>query len=133
MRPTVLVVDDDADLRRVLRGILEPLVFVVEAAGGEEALRALEREKAALMLVDSVMPGMDGLETLRRALAASPALTVVMLTGTGDLTLAHAALDSGAKAFITKPFDAQVIRREILALVGKGDEHESPPWRLVGD
>ena len=131
----IMVVDDEEDLRRILRGILEPFGQVCEAADGEEALRLLRREKPALMFLDVAMPGLDGLTVLRRALSALPSLAVVMLTGELDLRVARAALEVGARAYITKPFSPEAVSAEALRMAEGGPVARSPdepPWRVVG-
>lgn len=128
----ILVVDDDPDMRRMLRWILTPLGRVFEAADGVEALRALKDEKPALMLLDVTMPGVDGLVVLERARAAAPHLVVVMLTGLEDLAVARTALELGARSYITKPFDPEVLRCEILRLTGGEPPQDfGPPWRVA--
>lgn len=132
MAITVLVVDDDADLRKVLRRLLEPLGRILEAADGADALRLVKAEKPALMLLDVAMPGMDGLTVLEDALSIDPKLIVVMLTGETDLHVARRALDCGAKEYVTKPFDPATFGAEIRRLLGRAEDTPSPgrPWRL---
>lgn len=129
----ILVVDDDADMRKMLCGVLEPLGTVIAAADGAEALRALETEKPALMLLDVTMPGESGLSVLLKARAAAPHVVVVMLTGETDLFIARTALEQGARAYITKPFEPEAIRAEVRRLTGGDADAPSgdPPWRVV--
>jgi CheY-like chemotaxis protein len=133
MRAKIMIVDDEEDLRRILRGILEPIAQVCEAAGGEEALRLLLREKPDLMFLDVTMPGLGGLALLRRALRTAPHLAVVMLTGNLDLSVARAALEGGARAYITKPFDPGTVIAEVERLSGAASPPPGePPWRVRG-
>lgn len=127
----VLVVDDDADVRLVLAGILRPVAEVVEAKDGEEALSLLAREKPGLMLLDLTMPGVGGLEVLERARSVAPGLLVVMLTGERDLATARAALDAGARAFITKPFDPEIVLAEVRRLIEDRPSPGGAPWRVA--
>lgn len=133
MSPRILVVDDDADMRTMLRGTLEFVCRVTTAADGQEALVALERDKPALMLLDVTMPGLDGLAVLERALAVAPNLVVVMLTGELDLSVAREALNRGARAYITKPFEPEALRAEVVRLTGgePAKPDGDPPWRVV--
>lgn len=128
----ILIVDDDPDVRHILRGILEPVCAVVEAGDGESALAALAAEKPALMLLDVTMPGLDGIAVLTRARAVSPATAVVMLTGRADVSQARVALDLGARAYITKPFDPLDIRDEVTRILEEGGHRSpsDPPWRV---
>jgi len=110
----ILVVDDLPQNVRLLRAVLEPRGYEVSAAtSGEEALSRLGA--ADLVLLDVLMPGMDGYEVCRR-IRADPAtsfLPVVMITASGEQEKRR-ALEAGADDFITKPFD----QAELLARVG---------------
>jgi CheY-like chemotaxis protein len=134
MATKILVVDDDADLRKVLRGLLAPLGTVVEAGDGPAALRLLSSERPAVMLLDVAMPEMDGLTVLMDALSIAPNLAVVMLTGELDLHIAKRALDAGARAFVTKPFDPATLCADVRRLAGLpgdlADEPDGRPWRV---
>jgi DNA-binding NtrC family response regulator len=111
-----LIVDDEMDMLQLLKRSLEPdLNCKVETAlSGEQALKLLERKIFDLVLADIKMPGMDGLELLELIKRENPDLTVVMMTGHGDIDMAVKAMKSGAYDFITKPFDhdALVLRLE---------------------
>jgi DNA-binding response OmpR family regulator len=135
MRRKILVVDDDADMRQILLCALDPLADVLEAADGHEALRKLKAERPRLMLLDVAMPEMDGLEVLKAARDFDPNLVVVMLTGESDLTVAKRTLDLGARSYVTKPFDAEVVYAEIQRLLDdmSRDRSAAPyrPWRVA--
>lgn len=130
MTRKILVVDDDEDMRRMLRHILEEDAEILEAPDGASALHVLVREKPALMLLDVTMPDADGLEVLERTRRAAPDVVVVMVTGQTDLSVALTALERGARAYITKPFDPQDIRAEVRRLSAGGPPEDSPPWRV---
>lgn len=136
MPPKILVVDDDADTRRILRYLLEPLGAVIEAEGGAAAVLKLEAERPQLVLLDLVMPEVGGLEVLDRGMRRDPNLMVVMLTGQSDIGVARNALDRGARAFITKPIDPERLLEVIADLLsgggGRGDPEGRKPWRVVG-
>ena len=116
MKRQILIVDDEMDMLQLLKRSLEPdLNCKVETAlSGEQALQLLERKIFDLVLADIKMPGMDGLELLELIKRENPDLTVVMMTGHGDIDMAVEAMKSGAYDFITKPFDhdALVLRLE---------------------
>ncbi len=116
MNRQILIVDDEMDMLQLLKRSLEPdLNCKVETAlSGEQALQLLERKIFDLVLADIKMPGMDGLELLELIKRENPDLTVVMMTGHGDIDMAVKAMKSGAYDFITKPFDhdALVLRLE---------------------
>ena len=99
----VLVVDDEAVIRRSLRRRLRYEGWAVfEAASGPDALAALERQPCDLVVLDIKMPGMDGMEVLRRIRAEKPSVAVVMHTGHGDIETAVRAIQEGAAHFLEK-------------------------------
>jgi two-component system chemotaxis response regulator CheY len=115
--PSVLIVDDDPSIRKLVATTLEDVAGfeLVEAADGDEALELAREEAPAIVLLDIDMPGIDGLEACRR-LRAQPqtaGATVVMLTAAADEEAARAAEEAGADLFITKPFSPL----ELLRLV----------------
>lgn len=129
----ILVIDDDADQRRALAGVLGGLARVLEAADGREGLAVLAAEHPRLVLLDATMPGLDGLEVLRRIRRTSPSTLVVMLTGRDDLDLACSALDAGATQFITKPFDPEGLRAEVARMLeAERIARDERPWRVIG-
>jgi two-component system response regulator HydG len=117
----VLVVDDEAELLRGVARILKARGFDVETAGnGMEALEYLDKQTFDVMLVDLVMPGMTGLELLKRAKSVVERLEVVIMTAFADVDTAVAAVKAGAYDFLTKPFPSS----DTVALsVTKAAEH----------
>ncbi len=122
-RPSVLVVDDDPGVRFTLAEVLgEADVDVLKAAGGEEALALLAAHagEVHLVLTDLAMPGLDGMELLRRIRAEHPAVLVVMITAHGSEAHAVAAMKLGAYDYFAKPFDVEavlaVVRRATAAV-----------------
>lgn len=104
MSRTILVVDDEKDIRFSLSGILEDEGYqVVLASDGGEALEAVRQELPDLVLLDIWMPGLDGLEVLGMMKAAFPQLTVIMISGHGTIETAVRATKLGAFDFIEKP------------------------------
>ncbi len=110
----VLVVDDEPAIRRALRPPLAELGFQVsEASRGEEALQALRAAQYDAVLLDINMPGIGGIETLRRIRAFAPRLPVLMLTVRDEEEDKVQALDMGADDYVTKPFST----RELVARI----------------
>ncbi len=104
--PTILVVDDEASIRRTLREILEYEDFEVdEAVDGEEALTAIQENAYDLVLLDVKMPKIDGMEVLEEIAEQATELPVVMISGHGTIETAVEATKLGAYDFIEKPPD----------------------------
>jgi DNA-binding response OmpR family regulator len=104
----VLVVDDDEMIRRLVRAVLEADEFeVVEARDGESALRLASEHHPALVVLDIMMPGLDGVEVCRRL--DRGAAKVVILTARDDLHLEEQCREAGAEAFVTKPFSSNLL------------------------
>jgi DNA-binding response OmpR family regulator len=110
----ILVVDDESQIRRVMRALLIPEGFDVDGAkSGDEALDRLRSGKYDLVLLDIDMPGMTGFETCRAIRAVSD-MPIFMLTARSAEKDKTEALDAGADDYITKPFSTP----ELLARVG---------------
>ncbi len=102
----LLVVDDERDICACLKDFFALRGFdVASALSGEEALRWLERESADVVLLDILLPGLSGLEVLRRIKERRPEIRVVMVTALDQRDLREAAHRCGAAGYITKPFD----------------------------
>ena len=119
MKKTILVVDDEADVVRMIALILEDAEYqVISANRGEDAIKHLASEAVDLVVTDIVMPDMEGIEFIRSVLQSHPALPIVAISGGGQshnsdfLTFARGL---GVKATLSKPFR----REELLAAVGK--------------
>ena len=118
VKATVLVVDDQPQNIRLLDAVLTPRGYDVRtAASGEEALAALDGADIDLVLLDIVMPGMDGYEVCRRIRlqSATAYLPVVMVTASGDEQKIK-ALEAGADDFLTKPIDQSELLARVASL-----------------
>ena len=112
----VLVVDDDAVLRRVVRAVLEADGFrVIEAHDGEQGLKMAASERPAVVILDVMMPGIDGVEVCRRIDHQST--KVLMLTALGDVTTEVASLEAGARGYLTKPFSSMELLDRVEELL----------------
>jgi excisionase family DNA binding protein len=116
--PLVLVVDDDARLREFMRVNLEMEGYTVrEASSADEALAALEDQAPQLVLLDVVMPGVDGWQMLQRMQERHGSIPVIMFSGKVDDESAADAEKRGARAFVGKPFDPQQLIERAKQLV----------------
>ncbi len=106
----ILVVDDDLVVQKALRRLLETRGFLVTTCGsGIEALRACKEQDFSVAFVDLKMPGMDGMELIRRLRGKKPGMSIVMITAYGEITTAVEAMKQGAFHFMTKPFDNEEV------------------------
>jgi two-component system response regulator MprA len=126
----VLVVDDERAVRESLRRALELEGYDVElAADGEEALDRLGSSAAAdAVILDVLMPGIDGLEVCRRLRAGANAVPVLMLTARAEVDSRVAGLDAGADDYLPKPFALAELLARLRALLRRaanGDETSS--------
>ncbi len=116
--PLVLIVDDDAGLRELMRVSLELEGYSVrEASSADEALAALEDQAPRLVLLDVVMPGVDGWQMLQRMQERHGSIPVIMFSGKVEESSAADAEQRGARAFVGKPFDPQQLIERAKQLV----------------
>jgi signal transduction histidine kinase len=118
-RPRVLVVDDERGVRESLRAILEGDYEVRLASSGEEALGVLGREPVDVVTVDLRMPGLGGLAVLERIKQRDPDIEVLIITGNGCFESARQGLRHHAFDYLTKPFDAEHVRRVVQRAVDR--------------
>jgi CheY-like chemotaxis protein len=129
---TILIVDDEPDIRKTLAGVLGPAYKLLEAGDGAEALKIAGVQAPDLVFLDVSMPDMDGVEVLEVLKRARPALPVIMLTGEQDIGIAKRSLDFGATMYITKPYEARYVREQVKRLLsGEVQPADDKPWRIV--
>lgn len=110
----LLVVDDQSGIRMLLCEVLKKEGYkVFEAANGIQAMEVVVEEKPDLVLLDMKLPGMDGIEVLKLIKEDFPHISVMMMTAYRELNIIEKALELGAVAHFTKPFDLQDIREAI--------------------
>jgi DNA-binding response OmpR family regulator len=101
----VLIVDDDEMIRRLVRTVLEADDFeVIEAKDGEQALTIIDDKHPAVVVLDVMMPGLNGVDVCRRL--DHDNVKVIILTARDDADLAEECMEAGADAFLTKPFSS---------------------------
>lgn len=109
-RGRILVIDDEPGIRIGCQRALSIQDYQVDtAASGEEGLQKLQQDSYDLVLLDMMMPGISGAETLRRICEMDPNLVCVVITGYATVEMAVQAIKQGAYDFITKPFDADTL------------------------
>jgi two-component system KDP operon response regulator KdpE len=117
---TILVVDDEPQLRRVMRATLTDLGYIViDAKSGEEALEKLHRDTPDVILLDLNMPGIGGLETCR-AIRSGSEIPIIVLSVRNTERDKVDALDAGADDYVTKPFGIQELMARIRAALRRG-------------
>lgn len=133
--PRLLLVDDDQGVRTSLSAFLTRAGFQVEAvADGTQALAALEKARPDLVVMDVLMPRMDGRKTLRRMRQAGNSTPVILLTQVGEATERAMALEEGADDYLNKPFEPHelVARiRAVLRRVDAGTPALTSAWVLI--
>ncbi|MFG2038449.1 response regulator transcription factor [Dactylosporangium sp. NPDC048998] len=130
MGQRVLVVDDDPTVSDVVRRYLEREDFSVRLAGdGQAALDAYRLERPDLVVLDLMLPGIDGLEVCRRLRTQDPALPIIMLTALGEESDRVLGLEIGADDYVTKPFSP----RELVLRVQSVLRRSAPPQPQAGE
>jgi DNA-binding response OmpR family regulator len=118
MSTRILVIDDDPGIRRVLERGLQYEGYLVETAGdGEAGVRALRDRTPDLVILDVMLPGVDGIEVLRRVRQAGDAVPVILLTARDHPEDQVAGLEGGADDYVTKPFSPRELVARIQALM----------------
>ncbi len=121
-KPT-LIVDDEKNIRLALSMALEQLDIPVEtAASGDEALEKIAANGYGVMLLGLRMPGVEGMEVLRRVAKERPEIKVIIITAYGSIDLAVEAMKLGAVDFLQKPFDVAQVREMVRRLLEKQEE-----------
>ena len=120
-RPIVVLADDDPSIRLMVRHVLESEDFdIVEASDGLEAIKAVEKYHPALILLDAVMPGIDGFTTCQQIKEKGHTdIPVMMITGLDDDASVERAYEVGAIDFITKPIKWAVLKHRVKSVVAK--------------
>jgi CheY-like chemotaxis protein len=122
--PLVLVVDDTAETRRLMRRVLErDRLRVIEASNGEEALRAIVAQRPAAVVLDLRMPGLSGLEVARAVRAHEDpeirSMPLLACSASVQADVQREALDAGCDDFEGKPFDVATFAGRVRALIAR--------------
>ncbi len=118
----ILIVDDEPNIVQLARMYLERDGFRVASVGdGKAALEAVARQKPALMVLDIMLPEMDGLEVCRRLRAQDSPLPILMLTARDDDVDKILGLELGADDYLTKPFNPRELVARVKAILRRGE------------
>lgn len=118
---TVSIVDDDESLRRSLRNLLGSVGLRVETFASAEAfLRSAHQEQTGCLVLDLRMPGMNGFDLLKHLSSTGSRIPVVILTAHGDDVARHRSLQAGEVAFLSKPFNGNVLLDAIRTALDQG-------------
>lgn len=135
VKPVILIVDDEMSIRESFSLILGKEFRVVTAASGEAALKRVIDEKIDLIYLDIRMPGMNGMETLKRIKEIDPKIEVIMVTAVNDVGSASSSIKLGAKDYIVKPFEVDNILNKTRSFAIKAQARAVKPPRgeeLIG-
>ncbi|MDH5710782.1 MAG: EAL domain-containing protein [Gammaproteobacteria bacterium] len=118
-KPIVLLADDDPSIRLMIRHVLEDENYeIVEAEDGLDAIRAVEKQRPAVILLDAIMPGLDGFTTCQQIKDRGYSdIPVMMITGLDDEASVERAYDVGAVDYITKPIKWAVLKHRVRTIV----------------
>ncbi len=117
--PTILIVDDDAAVRGMLYDLLSEKYECNTASMAEEALQYLEVEKYDAILTDLAMPGLTGVELLKRVQQTDQETPVILISGRGTEQDPEDLIELGAFAYVTKPFNLDEIEEVVERAVGQ--------------
>jgi two-component system chemotaxis response regulator CheY len=120
MAAKVLIVDDAAFMRMMIKDILEKNAFDVvgQASNGLQAVELYKSEKPDVVTMDITMPDMDGIEAVKAIKSFDPAAKIIMCSAMGQQTMVMDAIRAGAKDFIVKPFQADRVLEAIKKVIG---------------
>ena len=116
----ILIVEDDAAHRTMLRLLLGRQYAVFEVGDGAAAIAAVKQRSFDLVLMDVRMPRISGFEALEKIKALAPCIPVIMMTAYSSRQMKASALEKGARDWLTKPFDFDVLMSKIAEAAGDG-------------
>lgn len=132
MNARILVIDDDASVTSLLkRGLSYEGYRVVTAASGKEGLDLAREQPPDLVILDVMMPGIDGLEVCRRLRAADPALPIILLTARDGTADQVTGLETGADDYVVKPFTFEVLLARIKARLRRAEPSGAEQLRFA--
>jgi DNA-binding response OmpR family regulator len=128
----VLIVDDEASIVQLAQMYLEREGFRVRsAANGEKALEEVTRVRPALIVLDVMLPGLDGFEVCRRLRAKNDPVSIIMLTARDEDVDKILGLELGADDYLTKPFNPRELVARVKAILRRGERTSRPDSALI--
>ncbi|MDR3554904.1 MAG: response regulator [Syntrophobacteraceae bacterium] len=125
MKIRVLLVDDETDFREALAERLEVRRFLVtQASSGDEAIELLKGQEVDVVVLDMLMPGKDGMQTLREIKEIRPLAEIILLTGHGTPGKGVDSIQTGAFNYMTKPANLKELLENIVNAFKRKSEHE---------
>jgi len=126
MAQKILIADDSAFMRLYLKRILAETGYkdTIEVADGREMLIRYEQERPDLVILDVIMPDMDGLEALHELMRIDPKANVMMVTAVGQEYMKKECDEAGVKGYITKPFKEEEIAETLAKVIDPGKKVE---------
>ncbi len=132
--PTVLLIDDDRALRKLVRAYLEEeAITVLEAGSGEDGLAVVDRTPPDLVLLDVRLPGIDGFEVLRKLEAAGRSVPVILVTSLEDELDQLVGYRLGAVDYVIKPVSPKVLAAKVRAFVSRVAPREAVTRTVCGE
>ncbi len=126
----IFFVDDEPKIRDVIGDTFEQIdVDVTCFASGPECLEKIESQRCDLLITDLKMPGMDGLELMRKAKEVIPWLPVLVITAYGDIPIAVKTVKSGAVDFIEKPLEKDSFLRKVQSILNDNSSYQTYPYK----
>jgi len=121
MGAKILIVDDAAFMRMMLTDILveHGHKIVGEAPDAKEALRLYKKLKPDLVTMDIIMPGINGIEAVKKIIQVDPKAKILMVSAMGQQALLKEAIEAGAKGFVVKPFKPEKVIEEVEKIMGE--------------
>ena len=127
MNPLISIVDDDESVRTALKSLIDSVGFRAEVfCSGEEFLKSPYLSRTDCLIADVRMPGMSGLELVRRLREQGLDFPVIVMTGHADVPLAVEAMKAGAVEFLEKPFEEEVLLRAVQIALRGGPPGQDP-------
>lgn len=117
-RRRILVVDDEKEIVEVLRDHFESTYDADSALDGKKALARIRKQRPDLIVLDIRMPGLNGIDVLKRVKRSDPTLPVIVLTGNEDTAIAAEAVALGAFSYVPKPFDLDTLDHLVAIALG---------------